>query len=136
MKDYLPEILSLFIITVLICFVIIGTAEAQNTLQNWQKDFFWDAPASSPVPVAGYNFYESQTPGGPWTKINGTLITGTAFNYPQATTGRFYAVSSVADGGIEALSDELHLVGPGKPLFLRLWQLLGSIAKGIWGMFA
>jgi hypothetical protein len=123
----------LVLLIVLISSIGVAKGQQPNTLQNWDKTFHWDAPVSSPVPVSGYNFYESQTSGGPWTKINTSLITNTSFNHPAAQQGSFYAVASVAGSGLENLSDELHLVPAGKPLLLRLWQVIANFFKNVIG---
>src|SRR5271157_5312169 len=40
------------------------------------------APSMGGAPVAGYNVYRSQTPGGPYTKINTALVTAVTYVDP------------------------------------------------------
>lgn len=67
----------------------------------------WNAPASSGV--AGYNVYRASAAGGPYSKINGSLVAATNFNDSTATTGTryWYLVTAVASG----VSPELEGVG-------------------------
>ena len=100
-------------------------ALGQNTLQDWNKDFFCDAPVG-PTPV-GYNLYKSLVSGGPYTKVNSSLIAGLTFNDPTATEGQFFAVSAVNSIGLEGLSDEIVLVDQEKPTNLRFVQVDVSV---------
>jgi hypothetical protein len=53
--------------------------------------------------VMGYNVYSGTTPGGPYTKMNTTPITGTGFSDTSAQTGTFYyVVTSVDSDGDES----------------------------------
>jgi hypothetical protein len=50
-------------------------------------------------PVAGYNLYRSTTPGGPYTKVNTALITGTQYDDTSvSSTITPYTMSSAATG--------------------------------------
>lgn len=92
-------------------------ALAQNTIANWQGDFFWDAP-DGPAPV-GYNFYKSLVSGGPYTKVNADLIADLTFNDPSAVEGQFFAVSAVNSVGLEGLSNEITLTNQAPPKQFR-----------------
>lgn len=122
---------TLVIIAVLLTVAVSG----QNTIQNWNQDFFWDDPGN----VAGtvtYNLYKSGTPGPPYTKVNVLPIIVKTFNDPTAVEGECFAVSAVAQGGIETLSDELCIVSPAKPILLRLFQVIVSFLRDLfswWG---
>jgi hypothetical protein len=51
-------------------------------------------------PVAGYNLYRSTTPGGPYTQVNTSLISGTQYDdIPVSATMAQYAITSAASGG-------------------------------------
>ncbi len=90
---------------------------AQNTLSNWQGDFYWDAP-TGPAPTC-YNFYKSLVSGGPYTKVNTDCITLLTFNDPAAVEGQFFAVASVNSTGLEGLSNEITLTDPAPPKQFR-----------------
>ncbi len=106
------------IIVMVVMLALFGVpALAQNTLQNWNGDFYWDAP-TGPAPV-GYNFYKSLVSGGPYTKVNTDLITLLTFNDSTAVEGQFFTVSAVNDVGLEGLSDEITLTDPAPPTKFR-----------------
>ena len=126
--------LAKFLIVFVICLFLAASVLGQSTLQNWDDNFHWDDPNNPPGTT--YNFYESTISGGPWTKLNTAPIAGSPFNYPGRTVGNFYSVSAVASGGLEALSDELELFVPAKPLFLRLFQVIADFFRTIFGWWA
>jgi hypothetical protein len=54
-------------------------------------------------PAAGYNVYRSVQPGGPYEKVNSTLITGTEYRDESARSGTwYYVVRSVDSDGDES----------------------------------
>jgi len=61
--------------------------------------------------VAGYNLYRGDTAGGPYEKVNGSVITGTEFTDGEASIGTWYYVVRSVDGeGVEsAASEELSV---------------------------
>lgn len=120
---------------VIIAILMTVAATAQNTIGTWNNDFHWDDP-DNPVGTVTYNFYESTTSGGPWTLVNTVPIVASPFNYPGRTVGNFYAVSAVVDGGLEALSDELQLRVARKPVLLRLFQVIVTFLKDLFGWWA
>lgn len=60
--------------------------------------------ASSSTSISGYNIYRSTTAGGPYTKINSSLATGTAYNDTSAPAGKtvYYVSTSVDSSGQES----------------------------------
>ncbi len=131
----MKRFISLFI---LFLFLVPAFAQAPNTLQNWDDNFHWDDPDNPPGTVT-YNFYESSTSGGPWSRVNTTPITASPFNYPGATTGSWYTVSAVlgASGvGFEALSAEVQFTVPQPPLRLRWFQVIAAFFKWVFGGWA
>ena len=61
----------------------------------------WTASTS---PVSGYNVYRSTTSGGPYTKLNSSLIAATTYtdSTVQASTTYFYVVTSVDSSNVES----------------------------------
>ncbi len=57
--------------------------------------------------IAGYNIYRSNISGGPYTKINSTLVADTFYTDTSGTTGNYYCVSAFIKACTESrLSDE------------------------------
>ena len=54
----------------------------------------WTASVSSGV--TGYNIFRSTVSGGPYTKINFTLIAGTSYTDATAVSGQFYCYVTTA----------------------------------------
>jgi hypothetical protein len=71
------------------------SAEAYNTV----VDIRWTARTG----VAGYNVYRAQAPGGPYTKLNGSLLIKTLFRDTTLTNGTtyYYVVRSVSQASLE-----------------------------------
>jgi len=72
----------------------------------------WSASTST---VSGYNVYRSTTSGGPYTKVNSSLVTGTSYTDTtvQASQTYFYVVTSVDSSNVEsAFSNEVTAVIP------------------------
>jgi hypothetical protein len=65
----------------------------------------WDAPSSSPVPVAGYHIYRAPV-GGTFLQINASLDVQTSYVDSSVTGGATYEyeVRSVGDTGVESSS--------------------------------
>ena len=58
--------------------------------------------------LTGYNVYRSNTTGGPYTKLNSTLITETSYNYISDPEDNFYCVTAEIKAGSESrLSTEI-----------------------------
>ena len=56
--------------------VVMPPSNLNATPSGGKASLSWTA---SPDTVAGYNVYRSPSPGGPFTRLNGTLVTGTTF---------------------------------------------------------
>ena len=72
----------------------------------------WTASSST---VTGYNVYRGTTSGGPYSKVNSALVTGTTYTDTsvQASQTYFYVVTSVDSSNIEsAFSNEVTAVIP------------------------
>jgi hypothetical protein len=70
---------------------------------------------SSPVVVAGYNVYRATKAGGPYTKLNPSLITVQAYNDTSVAAGQtLYYVAATVDsaGNISAYSNQATAVIP------------------------
>ncbi len=60
--------------------------------------------------IAGYNIYKSDMSGGPYTKINSTLIADTSYTDTSGITNSFYCVSAVIKACTESrLSNEMFV---------------------------
>ena len=55
--------------------------------------------------IAGYNVYRSETSGGPYMKMNGALVTGSAYTDTSAWNDMtfYYVVTAVDTGSLESL---------------------------------
>jgi fibronectin type 3 domain-containing protein len=62
----------------------------------------WDA--SSSQDVIGYNAYRSTTSGGPYTKLNASLISNTTYNDQALQSGNtyYYVTTAVDSQGMES----------------------------------
>jgi len=60
--------------------------------------------ASTSPSIAGYNVYRSTTSGGPYTKLNASLITGTAFTDTAIQAGQtyYYVFTAVNTSNVES----------------------------------
>ncbi len=75
-------------------------------------DLMWDASTSS---VIGYNVYRSTTSGGPYTKLNSTVVAGTTYTDSSVEAGQtyFYVTKSVDASNTESVpSNEATAVIP------------------------
>jgi len=65
-------------------------------------DLKWTASTSTGV--SGYNVYRSTTSGGPYSKINSSLVTGTAYTNAGVSPGEtyYYVVRAVSSTGLES----------------------------------
>ena len=73
----------------------------------------WDASISSGV--VGYNLYRATTTGGPYVRLNASVIPGTSFTdrTAQAAHTYFYVATAVDADGIESIfSNELKVILP------------------------
>lgn len=75
-------------------------------------DLQWNASTSA---VTGYNVYRGTQTGGPYTKVNSSIITGLAFTDGTVASGQtyFYVVTAVASDGTESdFSNQFQIVVP------------------------
>jgi hypothetical protein len=86
---------------------LVAEVRGSSIVLSWQG-----ATDANGGAIAGYNVYRSTTPGGPYTKVNTALITGTGFTDTSAQTGTFYYVvrSVDSDGYKSAPTMELSVV--------------------------
>lgn len=75
-----------------------GTLTAVSTAGPSQAALNWSAPASTNV--GGYNIYRATAAGGPYMKINASLVPGTSYTDSTVSTGTryWYRVRAIADG--------------------------------------
>jgi hypothetical protein len=79
---------------------LVAEVQGSSVVLSWQGAM--DANGGA---ITGYNVYRRATPGGPYTKMNTALITGTGFTDTSAQTGTFYyVVRSVDSDGYESAS--------------------------------
>jgi fibronectin type 3 domain-containing protein len=87
-----------------------GTGAAEQH----EVDLTWDAPSSSPVPVAGYDVYRS-TGGSAFQLLNSSLDTQTAYVDSTVQSGKTYSyeVESVdASGMASSPSNQITVTIP------------------------
>ena len=78
-------------------------------------DLTWQAPASSPDPVAGYNIYRSTGSGGSFTMLNGSPESQASYTDSSVQSGTIYVyeVKSVDANGVESsASNQITLSVP------------------------
>jgi fibronectin type 3 domain-containing protein len=75
-----------------------------GTAVQHEIDLNWDAPASSPDPVAGYNIYRSTGSGGSFSKLNASPNSQVSYTdiAVQSATTYVYEVKSVDANGVES----------------------------------
>jgi len=71
---------------------------------SYEVDLSWDAPSSSPDPVAGYNLYRSPSGASSYQQLNTSVLTGTIYTDLTVQVGQSYdyIVESVDASGIES----------------------------------
>jgi hypothetical protein len=68
------------------------TASSHSVALSWA--------ASTSSNIAGYNVYRGTTSGGPYTVVNGALVTGTTFTDGSVVAGQtYYYVTTAVDSG-------------------------------------
>jgi hypothetical protein len=86
---------------------VIGTGVKSHSV-----DLVWDA---SPSMVSGYNVYRSAISGGPYAKLNSTLVTVTAYTDDSVQAGQIYSyvATSVSPDRLESpYSNQVEVVIP------------------------
>ena len=89
-------------------------------------DLSWGASTSS---VAGYNVYRSATSGGPYTKINSSLVTRTKYTDSNVQAGQtyYYVTTAVSFSDIESrYSNQTKAAIPRAGSEIVLYSLAGS----------
>jgi hypothetical protein len=92
--------------------VAIDSAPSSITIDGLSVRLAWDASTSS---VIGYNVYRATTSGGPYTKLNSNVVTGTGYTDETLTAGQtyHYVVKSVSALNLESVaSNEASAVVP------------------------
>jgi hypothetical protein len=83
-----------------------GTAviPLSGTGEPHEVDLSWDAPSSSPDPVAGYNVYRSSDGGNTYQLLNSSVDNGTTYKdlLVQSKLSYDYYVASVDASGVES----------------------------------
>lgn len=90
----------------------------------------WTASTSS---VAGYNVYRGTQSGGPYTKLNTSVVTGTTYTDASVQGGAtyYYVTTSVSGGGMESAdSNQAEAVLPAASATSQLSASPSSIAFG------
>ena len=65
-------------------------AVCQAMVTTAQVNLTWDAPSSSPDPVAGYNVYRSPSSAYSFVQLNSSVVTQTTYVDATAQTGQAY----------------------------------------------
>jgi Abnormal spindle-like microcephaly-assoc'd, ASPM-SPD-2-Hydin len=90
------------------------TLSGTGTAVAHEVDLSWDAPTSSPDPVAGYNVYRA-TGGGSLVLVNSSPDSAVVYVDSAVTSGATYSyvVKSVDSGGVESVpSNEITVTIP------------------------
>jgi fibronectin type 3 domain-containing protein len=111
---------------------LVAEVQGSSVVLSWQG-----AADANGGAVEGYNVYRSTTPGGPYTKVNTALITGTGFTDTSAQTGTFYYVvrSVDSDGYESASSSELVVLAGARTVSTTLEGGAGAGGGGGGGCF-
>ncbi len=72
-------------------------------------DLSWDAPSSSPDPVAGYNVYRSPSGASAYQQLNSSVLTGTTYTDLTVQAGQSYdyIVESVDASGVQSAPSDI-----------------------------
>ena len=90
----------------------------------------WNASTSS---VAGYNVYRGTQTGGPYSKSNLSLVTGTAYTDTSVQAGEtyYYVATAVDSNGVESVySNEAQVAVPYPPVASQVAFSPSSVAFG------
>ncbi len=108
--------------TVLLCWVLAAGAQQTDSKDldltvdpQAVVDLSWDASAST---VIGYNAYRSDQDGGPYTRLNATVIPILTYAEDTVERGRtyFYVVTAVRADSVESVnSNQAIAVVPPEP---------------------
>jgi fibronectin type 3 domain-containing protein len=99
------------------------------TATSYHNFMSWDAPASSPDPVVGYNVYRTLSGGSSYTLLNDTTLTATSYadtsQLEYSITYNYYVESVDAEGITSGPSNTLIISIP----FVPYIPVLGSISS-------
>jgi hypothetical protein len=86
-----------------------GTGVTGSSSGSDEVDLSWDAPNSSPDPVAGYNVYRSPSGASAYQQLNSSVLTGTTYTDLTVQPGQSYdyIVESVDASGVESAPSNL-----------------------------
>ena len=91
-----------------------ATIPMSGTGESVEVNLSWDAPSSSPDPVAGYNVYRSPSGGASYQQLNPSTISTTQTTYVdttvQATQTYDYIVESVDALGVDSAPSNMASV--------------------------
>jgi fibronectin type 3 domain-containing protein len=80
----------------------VAVINLSGTGELLQVNLSWDAPTSSPDPVAGYNVYRAPSGGTSYQQLNSSVVTQTAYIDLTVASGQTYdyIVESVDASGV------------------------------------
>jgi hypothetical protein len=113
-RDYWIQISTITI--ALLILLVLGGVELRHHLHRagvaHEVDLRWNAPISSPDPVAGYNIYRKTGSGGSFVLINPSPDTTVAYVDRTVTSGVTYSyvIKSVDSSGAESAPSNLITV--------------------------
>ena len=81
-------------------------------LSSYQVDLSWDAPTSSPDPVAGYNVYRAPSGSTTYQQLNTAVVTQTTYVDDNVQNGLTYdyIVESVDASGVTSSPSNMAAV--------------------------
>jgi fibronectin type 3 domain-containing protein len=78
----------------------------------YQVNLSWDAPTSSPDPVAGYSVYRALSGNSSYTQLNSTVMTTTTYTDTNVQNGQTYdyIVESVDASGVQSVPSNTAVI--------------------------
>src|SRR5215471_10667372 len=91
---------SLAILIALLFAIVVSLTD--NLIASQSVGLTWNASTST---VAGYNAYRGNQSGGPYTRLNSSLVATTAYTDSTVEAGQtyFYVVTAVNSSGVESV---------------------------------
>jgi hypothetical protein len=79
---------------------------------GYEVNLAWDAPTSSPDPVAGYNVYRSPSGASAYVQVNSSVVTQTTYTDTSVQTGQAYdyLAESVDASGVQSAPSNISSV--------------------------
>jgi len=89
-----------------------GTGDSGTSTASYEVNLSWDAPASSPVGIVGYNIYRSTGSGGSYQRINSAEEVSTSYtdSTVASSTSYSYYVESVDAEGDQSVPSNSYTV--------------------------